>query len=68
MMIHTRARAHTLTHTLTHTITLARTTQAHARHACSMTLGERVCERKGVSVCVLWPPSSLSASCVQQVQ
>ena len=43
---------------------IARTTHAHARHACSMTLGERVCVCPGV----LWPPSPLSASCVQQVQ
>ena len=33
-----------------HTITLARTTHAHA---CSMTLGERVCVRQGVSACVV---------------
>ena len=35
-----------------HTITLARTSHALARHACSMTLGERVCVRQGVSVIV----------------
>ena len=39
-----------------HTITLARTSHAHARHACSMTLGERVCVLQGVRACVLWPP------------
>ena len=50
------------THTQKHTITLARTTHAHARHACSMTLGERVCVCQGVSVCVLWPPSTLSGT------
>ena len=59
---HTHARTHTHTHTQKHTITLARTTHAHARHACSMTLGERVCVRQGVSVCVLWPPSTLSGT------
>ena len=58
--LHTHTRTHT--HTQKHTITLARTTHAHARHACSMTLGERVCVRQGVSVCVLWPPSTLSGT------
>ena len=45
-----------------HTITLARTSHALARHACSTTLGERVCVCQGVSVCVLWPPSTLSGT------
>ena len=53
------------THTQKHTITLASTTHALARHPGSMTLGKRVCVCQGVSVCVLWPPSPLSASCVQ---
>ena len=45
-----------------HVHTLARTTHALARHACSTTLGERVCVCQGVSVCVLWPPSTLSGT------
>ena len=49
-----------------HTITLARTTHAHARHQCSMTLGACLRVSRGDRVC--WPPSPLSASCVQQVQ
>jgi len=60
-----RARSHTLSLTLSlsqhssdctlflslarNTITLARTTHAHARHACSVTLGVRVCVCQGVS-------------------
>ena len=43
-----------------HTITLARTSHAHARHACSMTLGERVCVCQGVSVCVMATIASIS--------
>ena len=59
---HKTLYTHTDTHTQKYKITLARTTHAHARHACSMTLGERVCVRQGVSVCVLWPPSPLSGT------
>ena len=59
---HTRAHIHKHKHSHIHTITLPRTSHAHARHACSMTLGERVCVCQGVSTCVLWPPSTLSGT------
>ena len=42
------------------TAEIARTTHAHARHPCGMTLGERACVRQGVSVCVMATIASIN--------
>ena len=42
------------------TAEIARTTHAHARHACSVTLGVRVCVCQGVSACVVATIDSIS--------